>query len=280
MDLGIIGFGYWGKIIYHNLKQMGFRDITICDDDPQVLTSYQFGDKVKYIEDYTKLDCTHVFITTPASTHAEICHHCIDRIPNIFCEKPFTTNLKDHDRLAKRLENTNLFVDWIFHYNKGIDIIEERIGKLGPPANIIMNRLNFGPVRHDVNARLDLASHDVSIIQKLIQNQKLISKEWMDFKRNPHAQQNDSTVGILLFEHTCVQINASWHFGMKDRRCYFDFDDDVYVWDDKIKAITTQKSQKLYNTDNDPLKTAINSFLTDNDTRLQLETTRQIMEML
>ena len=30
-----------------------------------------------------------------------------------------------------------------------------------------MNRLNKGPVRQDVNARIDLAVHDVSIVQYL-----------------------------------------------------------------------------------------------------------------
>lgn len=31
MKIGIVGLGYWGKIILRNLESMGKKDIEICD---------------------------------------------------------------------------------------------------------------------------------------------------------------------------------------------------------------------------------------------------------
>ncbi len=31
MKIGIVGMGYWGKIILNNLRQLGYKDITICE---------------------------------------------------------------------------------------------------------------------------------------------------------------------------------------------------------------------------------------------------------
>ena len=58
--------------------------------------------------------------------------------------------------------------------------------------------MNFGPVRTDVNARWDLASHDVSIAHYLLEEQpKEVS--WIDFKRDSDSLQEDSVVGVLSF---------------------------------------------------------------------------------
>ena len=31
--IGIVGLGYWGKIILRNLRQLGYKNITVCEKD-------------------------------------------------------------------------------------------------------------------------------------------------------------------------------------------------------------------------------------------------------
>ena len=88
MKIGIIGIGYWGKIILRNLESMGKDNIVVCD--------ISFSDKNKYqnyqaFKDYKQLDCELVFITTPTSTHYEICKYFLEKKVKVFCEKPLTT---------------------------------------------------------------------------------------------------------------------------------------------------------------------------------------------
>ena len=224
MNICIVGFGYWGKIIYENLIRLGYRNIDICEIDESQIKNYQFTcRKIHIIKDYKDVKCTHLFITTPTSTHFDICQELAPKIRNIFCEKPLTRTLKEHDILNKIFDsyNTNVLVDWTFLYKSGVEYLENHIIDNGPPKNIIMNRLNYGPIRYDVDARLDLASHDISILHKILK-QKLVSSEWINFRRNKNSQRNDSTVGILQFSETSVQVNASC-FGhgswSQDRQC-------------------------------------------------------------
>jgi len=53
MKIGLIGFGYWGKIILKNLENIGEKNIVICD------TNFPTnGSDIKYetISDYKDLD--------------------------------------------------------------------------------------------------------------------------------------------------------------------------------------------------------------------------------
>ena len=66
-------------------------------------------------------------------------------------------------------QNIFIFTDWIFIFHPSIIHLKTEFltGRFGKIKNISMNRLNKGPVRQDVNARIDLAVHDVSIVQYL-----------------------------------------------------------------------------------------------------------------
>ena len=63
-------------------------------------------------------------------------------------------------------------VGHVFLFNAGIIALQERIrmGSLGSVRILSAVRTNLGPIRQDVNAVLDLASHDVSILNFLLNN--------------------------------------------------------------------------------------------------------------
>ena len=54
MKIGIVGCGYWGKIIINNLLQMGYRDLVLCDERK---VSLNLGSKYKVYKDYRKIKC-------------------------------------------------------------------------------------------------------------------------------------------------------------------------------------------------------------------------------
>ena len=115
-----------------------------------------------------------------------------------------------------------------------------------------MNRLNKGPVRHDVNARIDLAVHDVSIVQYLFN--KIPKKiHWRDFKRNPESATDDSTFGLIEYDNFFLQINASWEYPFKNRECIFFKDPalnkkDTYIFSNcKIFVESVSSSKTFFN---------------------------------
>ena len=61
-NIGLVGYGYWGKILYKTLIKLGYKNIVICDANP---------DSKADVSDFRELDVAHVLIATPPSTHYE-----------------------------------------------------------------------------------------------------------------------------------------------------------------------------------------------------------------
>ena len=164
IKIGLIGFGYWGKIILRNLRELGYNDIVICET--QEINWHDIGAKYEQVTDYRDLQCDKVFVIVPVESHYEVCNHFLERGVEVFCEKPLCLNREQCENLYKTAEKNSckIFVDWIFTFNPAVNKIKELTSVLGKPKSIIANRLNYGPARHDVNARWDLASHDVSSV--------------------------------------------------------------------------------------------------------------------
>ena len=200
---------------------------------------------------------------------------------DVFCEKPLTLSEKTSADLYAEAEKSGakLFVDWVFMYNPCVKILKEIVKDRGKPKNIIANRLNYGPVRNDVSARWDLASHDISIASYLLEElpQKV---DWIDFKRNLNSAQNDSAVGIVNYQKTNLQVNVSWEFGKKDRLYTLEFDDGFVYWDDNDKTVIDGFDQLSVPNDS-PLHISITEFIegTFNENqqkRVTLETIRTL----
>jgi predicted dehydrogenase len=259
LKIGIVGCGYWGKILLKNLVQLGYKNITICETG--TVDWSQLGAKYNLVRAHKNLDCDVAFVATPPGSHFEVCRSLLRRGIDVFCEKPLTLTHKSSLALYKEAQKTNsrLFVDWIFIYNPCVRVVSEIIKRRGKPKSIIANRFNYGPVRTDVNARWDLASHDVSIARFLLGEypEKI---NWMDFKRSRQSRQQDSTVGILSFQDTSVQINASWEYGKKERMYSFEFEDGFVYWDDNDKTVI-DGFEHLDVPDYSPLHESINCFI-------------------
>ncbi len=291
MKIGIIGMGYWGNILLRNLEQLRKAEIIICD--------ISSSKKQKYlnhlvIDDYKKIDCDCVFIATPTLTHFEICKYFINKKIKIFCEKPLTpysSEAKILYDLAFKNE-TLLFTDWIYTYNTYINTIKRDYnnGKLGKIKSVSMKRLNCGPMRYDVNARWDLASHDISIIQYIFsENPKDV--KWIDYKRNKKSKQDDSSLILIQFENFSVNINVSWHYRKKIRECIFEFENYFVVFDDLKRFLQYEDLTDLNYPGNlsypssevqEPLKNSINMFFKfkKDDMIIQKDLTMEIIKIL
>jgi predicted dehydrogenase len=278
--IGIVGLGHWGKIILRNLRELGYNNITICETQP--IQWELIGEKYPCVTDYKDLDCEYVFVIVPVAHHYEICKHFLEKGCKVFCEKPLDT---DYNKCVELYEiadgnyGSDLFVDWLFTFNPAVNKIKSIISNIGKPKSIIANRMNFGPVRSDTNARWDLASHDVSIGCYLF-DEKPGYQKWVDFKRNKNGKEHDSVVGILDFENTNMQINASWHYGAKNRMYIIEFENCFMHWDDNTSTILF--GNEIIPVDKvSPLHASINTFFTrDWDVGKQNKLTLDITEVL
>jgi predicted dehydrogenase len=108
-----------------------------------------------------------VVIATPTTTHFRLVEAALQQGKHVLVEKPITDS-PEHGQLLVDLaaqQERVLMVGHVFVYNPGVEKVKEYLheGMLGRVFYISMVRTNLGPIRFDVNAAWDLASHDISI---------------------------------------------------------------------------------------------------------------------
>ncbi len=112
-------------------------------------------------------DLDAVVVATPTTTHADLVERALDAGKHVLVEKPISDDVARASQLAERASDKGLvlMVGHVFLFNGGIQEVKRIIdrGDLGCPYHVSMVRTNLGPIRVDVDAAWDLASHDISI---------------------------------------------------------------------------------------------------------------------
>jgi len=173
LGVAVVGVGHWGPHLVRNFNDhLSSHTLWVIDQDekrrkaigerfPSVSISPDFEDALA--DD--RVDA--VVIATPTSTHYRLVEQALEANKHVLVEKPITNSLAEAISLSKLAEARDrvLMVGHVFLFNPAIRAAKQYIdeGEVGSVKYVSMTRTNLGPVRLDVNAAWDLASHDVSI---------------------------------------------------------------------------------------------------------------------
>jgi len=179
--VGVIGLGYWGPNLLRNFAENESAELRwICDADQsrlaamgrrypaaQTTTDYQ-----RLLTD-SKLDA--IAVVTPVATHFEIARAGLLAGKHLLVEKPLTATEREAEELieiAERNQRT-LMVDHTFVYTGAVRKMKEIVtsGELGDLLYFDSVRINLGLFQKDINVLWDLAPHDLSIMDYLIDRQ-------------------------------------------------------------------------------------------------------------
>lgn len=172
--LAQIGAGYWGKNLLRNFYETeGAQVKLVCDHDPQALTAV--ARKTRAVE--TCLDSSSIFsrddidavaIATPPATHYELARGALLAGKHVFVEKPLAQTVAECEELVQLADDRRrtLMVGHTFLYDAVVNRIKAYLqqGLAGEIYYITSRRLNFGIVRHDIDAMWNFAPHDLSIL--------------------------------------------------------------------------------------------------------------------
>ena len=156
--------------------------------------------------------------------------------------------------------NRILFTDFTYLYNGAVEYIQEYIYKqqIGDIKYIDSTRVNLGIYQADTNVVWDLATHDISIIQKILKQSpshvRAISNHHQNIKHIDLAY-------IFLYypNGMLVHINCSWSSPTKIRQMIIGGEKRMIIYDD---VEPTQKI-KIYDYDQNPHHSSRNSTLID-----------------
>jgi len=176
--LGMIGLGHWGPNYLRVFKMLPEAAVlAAADPDRSRLRALgPFYPEAKFGRDYHAVlndpAIQAVVIATPSSTHYALAREALLKGKDVLCEKPLALSSRQCQQLIRtaRARKRILMVAHIFMYNPGILKIKEYLDadQVGKVYYLMAIRTNLGPVRKDVNVVFDLAAHDVSIFNFLL----------------------------------------------------------------------------------------------------------------
>src|SRR5450432_2249207 len=177
--IGVIGYGYWGPQIVRNFHGVeGCEVAVVCDRSANALRRVkQAYPSVEVTTDpcevVTATNIDAVAVVTPVWTHFELAKAALENGKHVFVEKPFTCSVAQAEELIELADRKNLkiMVDNTFLFTGAVKKIRQLIdeGALGDLYYYDSLRVNLGLFQHDVNVIWDLAPHDLSIMDHLIQ---------------------------------------------------------------------------------------------------------------
>ncbi len=217
--VALIGYGYWGPNYGRILNDLPDCQITgICEVSPerrqragarhpQVQVTGDVRDVLR------RNDVDAVVISTPAATHYELAKEALDSGRHALVEKPLALTLEHCERLSELAERSGrvLMVAHTFLYNAGIRKMKEcmQSSDFGRVYYLHSTRTNLGPIRQDVNAVWDLAPHDVSIFNYLLDQKP----QWASAIGSRVLGNNREDVGFITlgYAHGVIgNIHVSW----------------------------------------------------------------------
>jgi predicted dehydrogenase len=217
--VAVIGAGQWGPNLIRNFHNKQTSEVVwIIDRDAARLDEVHArfpdaqtaGDPEQALRD-PSVDA--VVVATPTSTHYALAKEALERRKHVLVEKPLTTQVKQGLGLLELAARQRLIlmVGHVFVYNPAIRKVKEYldVGHLGKLYYVSMVRTNLGPIRLDVNAAWDLAAHDLSIVNYLLDAEPLsvsaIGGTWIN------QGIEDAVFATLRYpQGVLVNLHASW----------------------------------------------------------------------
>jgi len=178
LNIGLIGYGYWGPNLARNLAEAdGIQLTTIADGRPERRQAAERRHPgVKTCADAAALigsaDVDAVVIATPLATHKALATAAINAGKHVLVEKPIAASRKDAEALGELAAKRGvcLMVDHTFVYTGAVRKIRSLIdaGDLGDLLYLDSVRVNLGLFQQDSNVIWDLAVHDLSLMDYLV----------------------------------------------------------------------------------------------------------------
>lgn len=213
MRVGVIGGGYWGSKhvrVLHSIEDV--TSVVLIDSDERrhaALTKSFPGLGSRASLSSALDDVDGVIIATPPVTHAELALEAITAGKHVLAEKPLALNANDAAQLLTAAKDAGviLMVGHTFEYNAAVIRLRNIVqaGQLGPIHYIDSARLNLGLYQHDVNVIWDLAPHDVSICNYILDAMPTSVSAW----GAAHAHSHFEDVANIRLDYTTIGVTAT-----------------------------------------------------------------------
>ncbi len=239
--VGVFGYGYWGPNLVRNLFETGDANTTICCDlhNERLASAQRRFPTLKITTDYRDIvkspNIDAVIIATPLSTHFNLAKEALLNGKHVLVEKPMTSSCAEAEELIELSQRKAkvLMVDHTFIYTGAVQRIKELItsGELGKIYYYDSIRINLGLFQSDTNVVWDLAPHDISIMDYLI-NEKPRGVSAVGVCHVGNDLENIAYITVRYADSLIGHIHVNWLAPVKIRRTLIAGSKKMVVYDD------------------------------------------------
>ena len=261
INIGVIGYGYWGPNLVRNFTELTRANVsTVVDVDPQRLqivkrrfpaikTSTNFQDLLRD----SSIDA--IAVATPVRTHFELGMAVLKAGKHLWLEKPMAESSLQARKLVDEAEKRKrvLLVDHTFIYTGAIRKMREIVesAELGQIYYYDSIRVNLGLFQHDVNVISDLAVHDFSILDHLLKEYP-VAVSASGINHFPGTRENLAYITLFYNSGTIAHTNVSWLAPVKVRQILLGGSKKMIMYDDLHPSEKVKVYDKGVNFTDDP----------------------------
>lgn len=216
-SVAVVGCGYWGVNYLRLLSEMPGVSAVHAVDENEIRLA-ELGHRFPRIECATSVDgvigkVDTAIVATPAVTHRAVASRLIEAGIHVLVEKPLATT--SDDAIAMRdLANAHgvtLSVGHTFLYHDAVTTMKRHFDEaaFGVPYYMYSQRTNLGPIRRDVDALWDLAPHDISIFNHLLESEPVVVSA-IGHKALGNARYDSGFITMTYPGEVVAHIHVSW----------------------------------------------------------------------
>jgi predicted dehydrogenase len=249
--VGIIGYGYWGPNLLRNFADQ--RDAAV-----QVVCDLREERGAAVRRQYPTVRVTNtpadvwndplvdaVVIATPTKYHFELAMESLRAGKHVLIEKPIASDSAEASRLIDEAarRRLTLMVDHTFVYTGAVQKMREltQAGDLGDIYYYDSVRINLGLFQPDVNVLWDLAVHDLSIMDFVLERQPTAVSA-TGLAHVAGKPENIAYMTMFFDERLIAHVHVNWLAPVKVRRTLLGGSRRMIVFDD----LETSEKIKVY----------------------------------
>lgn len=217
--IGVIGCGYWGPNLIRNFSHLKVSQVLVCSDlsEERLKHMRNLYPQIETTTDYRRVlgrkDVDAVVVATPPETHMKLTVEALRAGKHVFVEKPLALSAADGTAMVDEANKARrvLMVGHTFVYTAAVNKIKEVIasGELGEVFYISTTRVNLGIFQENINVVWDLAPHDVSILNFILDS----APESVATQASCNIRKNIEDVAFLTLRYpgdVLAHVHVSW----------------------------------------------------------------------
>jgi predicted dehydrogenase len=240
IGIAVVGYGYWGPNLVRNIADIpGLNLVSVCDLNRDRLVAMrarypavEITDKFDDILSDSRIQA--VVIATPVFSHFPLTMKALMAGKHVFVEKPMASSSDEARRMVEEAARRRLVlaVDHTFIHTGAVrkmrEIADSGLGEVYYYDSV---RVNLGLFQHDVSVIWDLAVHDLSIMDYVLQERPVaVSATGMS-----HVAGEPENIAYLtlFFESSLIaHFHVNWLAPVKVRRTLIGGSNRMIVYDD------------------------------------------------